>query len=108
MSRSRKSVPGYVDRNPYAKKMANRRIRNIVVKLDENYDNTNHEVPNFGKYVKYSEQWDICDWRWCFHTARSLKSYVDSFGGIRWGFRGHSFRNDDHMRNFIIHRTYSK
>lgn len=108
MSRSRKKVPGFVDRNPYAKKLANRRIRNIVVKLDENYDNTNHEVPNFGKYVKYSEQWNICDLSRCYHTARSLNRYVDSYGGLRWGFRGRNFRNDEQMRSFITHRMYSK
>lgn len=62
MSRSRKKVSGYVDRNPWYKNYANRQIRRIPVSLDGEAD----PIGNHGNYRRYSDSWNICDFRVLF------------------------------------------
>ena len=50
MSRSHRKVYGYCDRNPYAKRLANKRVRR-----------TKH-LPNGKLYKKVFDSWDICDY----------------------------------------------
>jgi hypothetical protein len=77
MSRSRKKVPGWVDRNPWAKNYANRRLRRIEIKLNEDNELTNEVVPNFRKFKKYSETWNIRDWRSCLHSNAAMEEYLN-------------------------------
>jgi hypothetical protein len=56
MSRSFKHVPGWTDRSPWAKKMANKRVRKM------------NEVPNGKSYKKAYESWDIHDYKTLLFT----------------------------------------
>ncbi|TXH08651.1 MAG: hypothetical protein E6R04_10215 [Spirochaetes bacterium] len=75
MARSYKG-PWVCDRNPWAKRYANRRLRRRQV-TEESLDG--------GMYKKYSNPWDICDWRWRVsalvdHQARDEHTFVTA----RW------------------------
>ena len=60
MSRSFKKVPGHCDRNPFAKKVANRKVRR------------DWTIPSGGAYRKAYESWDICDFRFLYFDAFDL------------------------------------
>lgn len=64
MSHSRKKFPGFVDRNPFAKNQANRRVRRFK-----------GEVGDGGWYKKNYDQWDICDWSHILWTNRRIQNY---------------------------------
>lgn len=57
MSRSRRKLPGYADRNPYMKNYANRRLR-VLERMDPYHESMNH-----GRYRRLTSPWNICDWR---------------------------------------------
>ena len=63
MSRSFKKVPGFCDRDPYAKRLANRKVRR------------DWTVPNGGGYRKAYESWDICDFRFLFFNEAEIRRY---------------------------------
>jgi hypothetical protein len=67
MSRSKKKVFGFVDRNPFMKNLANRRVRRTSVETD---------IASGKAYKKLTEQYDICDWRFIYYTEVSFKSWV--------------------------------
>jgi hypothetical protein len=52
MSRSYKKTPGWCDRNPHAKRQANKRVRR-----------TRGPIPDGRWYRKLYCSWNICDWR---------------------------------------------
>ena len=60
MSRSHKKHFYCKDRNPYAKRLANRCVRRA---LNNDFD---LELPH-SSYRKFYESWDICDWK--FHDS---------------------------------------
>lgn len=62
MSRSFKKTPGWCDYQPWAKKQANRRVRQYKGGL-----------PDGGAYKKLFEQWTICDWKFLYFTERDLQ-----------------------------------
>ena len=58
MSRSFKHTPGWCDRNPWAKKEANSRVRKFK------------DVPNGMAYKKLFESWDIHDYKSLIFTNK--------------------------------------
>lgn len=75
MSRSRKKIAGFKDRNTFMKNYANRRIRRISV--DE-------EIPNGKKYRLYTESWDICDWKWFLYSEQEVKRHCEKWNRKRY------------------------
>lgn len=73
MSRSRKKNPWCCDRNPWAKKYANRRLRRNRPRLD-NHEDWIEPFVSGNSYRKYSCSYDICDWRWAY----TLPEYIES------------------------------
>ena len=62
MARSRKKVPGWCDRQKWAKNQANRLVRRYK-----------GDLPKKGNaHRKLFEQWTICDWKNLFFTERAL------------------------------------
>lgn len=108
MSRSVKKVAGWCDRNPYAKNQANRRLRNINIKLDVDFENTNDEVPAFGKFKKYSEQWDICDWRSLYFSEREIEAYLDRWIYYKVYYRPGLDKDKDVLRARHKKKFYAK
>ncbi len=69
MSRSFKKVFGFVDRNPWGKRFANRRVRRIPI---------DKSLASGNAYRRYNNPWDICDWRFLFHSkAAVLQHYAE-------------------------------
>lgn len=67
MARSYKR-PWIKDRNPAAKRYANRRLRRICVEED---------TGNGKWYRKYTDPWTISDWKWQARTpAETLRRYA--------------------------------
>lgn len=64
MSDSKKKHPGFVDRNPFAKNQANRRIRRYK-----------GEVGNGGWYKRFYSQYDICDWSNLYWSKDKIQKY---------------------------------
>jgi hypothetical protein len=64
MSRSFKHVAGWKDRNPWAKKEANGRVRRTA------------EIPNGKAYRKVYDPWNICDYKTLLFTKADFK-FVD-------------------------------
>jgi hypothetical protein len=66
MSRSKKKTPGWKDQCTWAKIYANRRLRRILIDLEnpENNINLTHK-----SYKKFSCRWLICDWRCLEHNS---------------------------------------
>lgn len=64
MSRSYRKpwiVDGYgTKRKKYYKKLANRRIRR------------SKNVPDHNSYKKFTDQWDICDYKYCYDPHPSI------------------------------------
>lgn len=54
MARSFKA-PWICDRNPWAKRKANQRVRRVPVHVD---------LPDGNYYRRLTNPWDICDWKW--------------------------------------------
>lgn len=75
MSRSRKKVGGWVDRNPYMKAYANRRVRRKSV---------NTEIANGSSYKKMTCSYSICDWRFTFHHDCDVRRYLERWGDKRY------------------------
>lgn len=61
MSRSFKKNPGYYDRNPFMKRQANKRIRQI--------DPTSDTLADGKQYRKYMCSYYICDSKWRFPSS---------------------------------------
>jgi hypothetical protein len=57
MSRSFKKTPGWCDRNPFAKRQANKKVRRYK-----------GDLPNGKGYRKLYCPWNICDWKFLYHT----------------------------------------
>jgi len=72
MARSFKHTPGWCDRNPKAKKLANRRVRRYKGNLSDGCE-----------YRKLSEPYDICDYTFLYHTPSALLRESEEVGG-RW------------------------
>lgn len=72
MSRSHKKHFYCKDRNPYAKRLANRRVRRAL--------NADSDLElQHGSYRKFYESWDICDWgsydSWESYWEFSIRTY---------------------------------
>lgn len=78
MSRSYKKNVGWVDRNPFMKNYANRRLRR---------KSAEEEIPNGRAYKKYQCSWDICDFASIYYGGYKEYKYWET--GRRWygGFR---------------------
>ena len=83
MTRSVKKVPGYTDRNPWAKRYANKRVRavatralrNHLVTYDSFYDPTlelNHKM-----YKRYTCSYDICDYKFLYWSPLEIKGNIE-------------------------------
>jgi len=68
MSRSRKKVAGYTDRNPWMKNYANRRFRRIDC---EKFDNRIGTMKS-RRHRKFTCPWNICDFKQIYHTERTV------------------------------------
>jgi hypothetical protein len=63
MARSFKKTPGWCDRNPWAKREANKRVRRYK-----------GDLPKKGNvHRKLFQQWTICDWKDLYFTERQLR-----------------------------------
>ena len=68
MSKSYKKTPLFCDRNPWMKKYANRRFRRHT-------NNPENEIQNGRWYSRYTEPWDICDYKsGCFTKNKVLQN----------------------------------
>ena len=72
MSRSHKKHFYCKDRNPYAKRLANRCVRHAL--------NADSDLElQYGSYRKFYESWDICDWgfydSWESYWESSIRTY---------------------------------
>jgi hypothetical protein len=65
MARSRKKTPGWCDRNPWAKRQANKRVRRYKGDLPRK-GNVHH---------KLYDPWNICDWKSLYFTKLSLEEW---------------------------------
>ena len=63
MSRSHKKVWGSKDRNPWAKNYANRKLRYKT------------NVPNGGNYKKFTQSYDICDWKFFWYSKQEFLEF---------------------------------
>lgn len=84
MSRSWKKTPGYLDRNPYNKNQANRKVRHTW------------DVPDGGSYKKIFESYNICDYACPFYTDYEHAEYLH-----RMAAYGRDFAEE-------FHRDYAK
>ena len=79
MSRSFKHVPGWTDNGlhrRFAKRQANKRLRKTP------------DVPNGRAFRKYSETWDICDYRMLHFERRvRLEAYFQDWANYSWCHR---------------------
>lgn len=66
MSRSYKKVGGFCDRNPWAKRCANKRVRRHK-----------GDLPDGCWYKRLYEQYDICDFKFLLFTEKSVKEFLD-------------------------------
>jgi hypothetical protein len=75
LSRSRKKIPGYKQKNiKYYKKLVHNR-------------NKNRPMQN-GSYYKYSvNPWSICDWTYLLYTDIQLQDYIDRTKELWYGYR---------------------
>ena len=88
MSRSRKKVGGFVDRNPFMKKYANRQLRRLSPEQFE------YEFGRQARVHKYTCPWNICDWRDVYFSEAEVL---------------HSFADYPHLKYYyIVHQYYSK
>jgi hypothetical protein len=60
MSRSYKKVFGYVDRNPWSKKQANKKVRRT------------ENISSGGSYKKVHESYDICDYTFIYFNKSDV------------------------------------
>ena len=65
MARSYKKTPGWCDRNPFMKRYANKRIRQL--------HRRGGEIPDGGRYKRLTCSYDICDWRFLFIRRLSVR-----------------------------------
>ena len=89
MSRSRKKVGGFVDRNPYMKKYANRRVRRLSAEQVE------HEFGG-GKSARvrrYTCPWDICDFKDVYFSVGEVEAMFIRHPHIRRYYKVHNFWN---------------
>ena len=69
MSRSYKKHLGFVDRDPWSKNYANRRLRRLKPSI---FDTDQVEpVVSGSSYKKYSCSYDICDFKCVYHGGNS-------------------------------------
>lgn len=76
MSRSRKKVAGFVDRNPFMKKYANRRLRRKSV---------DYEMANGKAYRKENCPYDICDHKDLYYNSVQVM-YATQYVLFYWGY----------------------
>jgi len=62
MSRSFKKTPGWCDRNPHAKRQANKLVRRFKEK-----------IPNGRAYRRLYCSWNICDYRSLYFTESKFQ-----------------------------------
>ncbi len=70
MSRSRKKHPSWVDRNPFMKNYANRRLRRKPVSI---------EFADGGSYKKFTCSYDISDYRCVWFNDVQHRDYCEKF-----------------------------
>ncbi len=78
MSRSRKKVAGFVDRNPEMKRKYNRSVRR---KLNQNH---NYEIADGNDYRKLNCSYDICDWKSLYFSKGEWDFWHDEDKGDAW------------------------
>lgn len=73
MSRSKRKTPGWKDRSPFMKNIANRRIRRKSIDYD---------MANGSNYKKETCSWDISDWKFLLYTDEDVKEYCEKFNEL--------------------------
>lgn len=73
MSRSYRKHPFIADRNPFLKKMFNRRLRRKSNKIP-------FDMPNGGRYKRLNDSYDICDF------SIGYRTYQEFYDNFRDGF----------------------
>lgn len=68
MSRSKKKIYGFCDRNPFMKNYSNRRLRRMSI------DKT---LADGGSYRKHTCPWDICDWKFIHYSAQEFRAFTE-------------------------------
>lgn len=80
MGKSYHKVLGFRDRNPYMKKIANRRFRKNQKYMD---------IANGKAYRKVTNPWDICDWHFNYYSVQDL------IASCREDWNRYSYLQDD-------------
>lgn len=70
MSRSHKKIIGYADRNPWAKRQANKKVRRT------------ENVPSGSAYKKCYCQYDICDYKSIWYSDEEFKRHQEKMKDI--------------------------
>lgn len=78
MSKTYKKVPGFVDRNPFMKNYANRRLRKV--KLTKTF-------VDGSAYKKHTCSWDISDWSFIFFSDLALRDHIKEWYPLRGNSR---------------------
>lgn len=104
MSRSRKKVAGFVDRNPEVKRKFNRSVRRkfnqakllyekgewvehisgVVEECMEHETYMSFDIANGKTYKKLNCSWDICDYASLYFTKREFDKWHTEEKGTRW------------------------
>lgn len=86
MSRSYKKYPCVKDRNPWAKRQANKKVRRCK-----------GDLPDGKFYRKIYDPWSICDYSWSYTWKEYFESQVRSYFQWRWQFED-SERNKNNWK----------
>lgn len=71
MARSFRKTPGWCDRQTWAKKQANKRVRRFI-----------GLIPNGNWYRNLYNRWQICDWKFLYHTEAALRRLEEGHYGV--------------------------
>ncbi|MGD1523942.1 hypothetical protein [Vibrio owensii] len=98
MGKSYNKVLGFRDRNPYMKKIANRRFRRNQKYMD---------IANGKAYRKVTNPWDICDWSFNFYSISELTAYCRR-DWERYAYLREDYKNFDSYLSKEIARNRCK
>ena len=88
MSRSRKKVLGFVDRNPFMKTYANRRIRRLKPEALEHAFGAGKS----NRTRRYSSPYDICDYKDVYFSENEVRYMLEKYPHLRRYYKEHSFK----------------
>lgn len=101
MSRSYKKFPTVKDHRKGQKQLANKKLRR---------NKNKYILMQRGKYKKYYEQWDICDWNWYWSKQDAINSWYEEesshYKGVAW--RHSNYKTLENWLNYWAKISYRK